>query len=163
MLTPSATGNTTEHFYMLHLKKTNSQDIDFQELVQLLDQDLSIRDGDEHAFYAQFNTIQTLQHVVVLYQDNAAVACGAFKMYESDTVEIKRMYVRPEYRNKGLALQVLTALEMWAQAEGYTKCILETGLKQPEAIRLYEKAGYVPIPNYGQYAGVENSVCMQKG
>ena len=72
------------------------------------------------------------------------------------------MFVLPEYRGRGIASAVLSELEAWARELGYTRCILETGKKQPEAIRLYQKSGYTIIPNYGPYEQVENSVCMEK-
>jgi GNAT superfamily N-acetyltransferase len=147
---------------MLQLKRTDSTDADFIQLVQLLDADLAVRDGAEHAFYAQFNKIAMLQHVIVAYENENAVGCGAFKKFDEASAEIKRMYVLPTHRNKGIAAAVLLQLEQWAKEEGYTSTVLETGMKQPEAIRLYEKCGYSRIPNYGQYAGVENSVCMKK-
>ena len=142
--------------------RTDSDDSDFQALVVLLDRDLAIKDGDEHNFYHQFNKISMIRHAVVAYIDDSPVACGAFKEYESGTVEIKRMYTLPEYRGKKIAAEVLTELEHWASELHYTSCILETGKKQPEAIRLYERSGYTLIPNYGQYANIENSVCMKK-
>ncbi|MFN8243501.1 MAG: GNAT family N-acetyltransferase [Ferruginibacter sp.] len=147
---------------MYSLIRTNSSNTDFRELVTLLDQDLAIRDGEEHGFYARFNSIAHLDQVVVMYENDYPVGCGAFKPYESGTAEIKRMYVRPAFRGKGYASSVLQELEKWAAELGYRACVLETGKKQPEAIRLYQKAGFALIPNYGQYAGVENSVCMRK-
>jgi GNAT superfamily N-acetyltransferase len=77
-------------------------------------------------------------------------------------MEVKRMFTRPEWRGRGLAVKVLNELEVWAAEMGYTRCVLETGTRQPYAIALYRKAGYVQIPNYGQYEGVENSVCFEK-
>ncbi len=77
-------------------------------------------------------------------------------------MEIKRMYTVVERRGKGIASEVLRELEIWAAELSCHTCILETGRRQPEAIALYEKSGYTQIPNYGQYAGVENSVCFQK-
>jgi GNAT superfamily N-acetyltransferase len=147
---------------MLHITRTTSENPDFRELVQLLDQDLSARDGAEHAFYAQFNTLNKIQHAVVAYYGNEPVGCGAFKEFSQKLVEIKRMFVRPEFRGQGVAPAVLAELERWAQELSYVGYVLETGKKQPEAIRLYQKSGYKLIPNYGQYVGVENSVCMQK-
>lgn len=147
---------------MLSLIRTNSSHPHFAELVKLLDADLAERDGADHSFYAQFNKINTIQHVIVAYENNEPVACGAFKKFSNESVEVKRMYVSPAYRNKGIAAAVLQALEQWAKEEGFTSTVLETGLKQPEAIRLYEKSGYHRIPNYGQYAGVGNSVCLKK-
>ena len=147
---------------MAFYKRTSSDNTDFQKLVTLLDKDLAIRDGDEHAFYAQFNKIDSIRHVIICYVDDKAVGAGGFKQYELGKAEIKRMFVLPEYRGKGIALEILKQLENWAAELGFSECILETGNKQPEAINLYNKAGYKNIPNYGQYANVENSVCMSK-
>ncbi|RKS95869.1 GNAT family N-acetyltransferase [Chryseobacterium defluvii] len=144
------------------LKRIDSSDADFQNLVQFLDADLAVRDGDDHAFYHQFNTIDALKNCVVAYLDGEAVACGAFKPFSEDSVEIKRMYTDPQKRNLGLASKILHELEVWAKESGYGKSVLETGIKQPEAIALYEKNGYQRIPNYGQYIGIENSVCFEK-
>jgi GNAT superfamily N-acetyltransferase len=144
------------------IKKVDSSDIDFQNLVKLLDADLAVRDGDDHDFYHQFNNIDMLKNCVVTYLGDEAVACGAFKPFSEDSVEIKRMYTNPEKRKLGLASETLNALEIWAEESGYKKCVLETGIMQPEAIALYEKNGYKRISNYGQYAGVENSVCFEK-
>ncbi len=147
---------------MTIIKRTNSDDLDFQPLVKELDKDLAIRDGDEHAFYAQYNKIDTIKHVVVAYENNVAVGCGAIKAFDENSMEVKRMYVPPEARGKGIASIVLAELELWASELGYKECVLETGVKQPEAIRLYEKNGYAKIPNYGQYIGMDNSVCFKK-
>lgn len=146
----------------MKLVRTDSSNEDFQKLVPLLDRDLAIRDGDEHAFFAQYNKSHDIRNVVVVYVDDVPVGCGAFKEYALGIAEIKRMYVLPTLRGHGLAQLVLRELEQWAQAEGYKKCILETGEKMPEAIGLYQKAGYQRIPNYGQYVGVAASRCFEK-
>lgn len=147
---------------MIKLIRTDSDNADFRELVRLLDADLAIRDGAEHAFYAQFNKVDKIREVVVAFENERAVGCGAFKEYAAQAAEIKRMYVREELRGRGIAGQILGEIETWAKELNFTECVLETGLKQPEAIALYRKSGYENIPNYGQYAGVENSVCMRK-
>ena len=147
---------------MLQLTRTTSENPDFRTLVQLLDQDLAARDGDEHGFYAQYNTIAQLNHVVVAYLGGEPVGCGAFKPFDADAVEIKRMFVQTAHREQGVAQAVLGELEKWAGELGYASGVLETGKRQPEAIRLYERSGYGHIPNYGQYVGIDNSVCMQK-
>lgn len=147
---------------MISLKRTDSEDNDFMQLVTLLDADLRVRDGDEHEFYAQFNKIDQIRHVIVAYRDEKPVGCGAIKPYDDSTLEIKRMFVLPELRGAGIASQVLNALERWAAELGYEKCILETGVKQPEAIALYTKNNYNRIPNYGQYKNAKSSVCFQK-
>lgn len=128
----------------------------------MLDDELRIRDGADHPFYAQFNKLDAIRHVVVAYTDNVAVGCGAFRQYSVDTAEIKRMFVRPVFRGQGIALLILSNLESWASEQDYTQCVLETGYNQPEAIALYNKAGYHQIPNYGPYAGVANSICFRK-
>lgn len=142
--------------------KTNSQNPDFINLVKLLDAELAKRDGEDHAFYSQFNHIDRLHHVVVLYSNDLPVACGAIKEFESKKTEIKRMYTLPEYRVRGLATTVLIVLEEWAADLGYDFTVLETGKRQPEAIALYKKNGYIIRSNYGQYDGIENSVCFEK-
>jgi GNAT superfamily N-acetyltransferase len=142
--------------------RTDSSNKDFHHLVSLLDKDLAIRDGDEHAFYSQFNKIENIRNVIVAYEDEKAVGAAAFKEYLSAVVEIKRMFVLPEFRGKGIAFQILQQLEKWAAELNFSDCILETGRKQPEAIALYQKSGYKIIPNYGPYENVENSVCMSK-
>jgi len=146
----------------LKIIRTDSENADFRELVRLLDADLAIRDGADHSFYAQFNKVDAIKNVVVVYQNGEAIGCGAFKKYDEKTVEIKRMFVREENRGKGKAVEILTELENWATESGFNFAVLETGKKQPEAIRLYQKSGYKLIPNYGQYEEMENSVCMKK-
>lgn len=147
---------------MISLLRTNSENTDFVELVKLLDADLAIRDGKEHSFYAQYNKIDNIKHVVVAYDNSKPVGCGAIKEYSPDTMEIKRMYTLPEERGKRIATKILIELEKWAHELSYKKCILETGKKQPEAISLYKRNEYKIIPNYGQYVGMENSVCFKK-
>lgn len=131
-------------------------------LVQSLDEFLAEIDGEEHVFYAQLNKTSTLNHVVVVYNHGEAVSCGALREFDPETMEVKRMFTKPGSRGKGFASAVLRELENWAAELGYKKCILETGLRQPEAISLYKKQGYLSRPNYGKYANVINSVCFEK-
>jgi putative acetyltransferase len=147
---------------MITLLRTDSDHADFVALVKLLDADLARRDGEDHSFYAQFNKIDKIRHVVVAYQDQVPVGCGAIKAFGDDAMEVKRMYVSPMIRKSGVASKVLAELEQWTHHLGYIRCVLETGKRQPEAIALYSKQGYQPIPNYGQYAGIENSLCFEK-
>ena len=147
---------------MATFQRTSSDNLDFQDLVRLLDEDLQTRDGDEHSFYSQFNKITNIRNVVVCYIDENPIGCGAFKEYDQNKVEIKRMFVRSEYRGQGIGLDILSELELWALELKYSATVLETGKKQPEAIKLYQKAGYRTIENFGQYKNIENSVCMTK-
>ena len=88
---------------MITLKRTNPEDPDFVGLVRMLDAELAIVDGDEHAFYSQFNKIDQIKHVVVAYQDGIALGCGAIKEYKPGVMEVKRMFVSPGARKKGIA------------------------------------------------------------
>jgi putative acetyltransferase len=147
---------------MIRTTRTNSDNPDFRMLVKELDAVLAIRDGSEHAFYAQFNKVDLIKHVVLAYDGETPVGCGAIKELTPDSMEVKRMYTSPLKRGKGVASTILTELEKWSAELSYKTCRLETGKKQPEAIALYLKNNYRLIPNYGQYAGVENSVCFEK-
>jgi putative acetyltransferase len=146
----------------LNIVRANSENTDFRELVTELDKDLAIRDGDDHAFYSQFNKIDKIKYAIVAFENDEPVGCGAFKEYEPGTVEIKRMYVKPQKRGKGIAITILNELQQWAKEIGYQQCILETGQNQPEAITLYKKNGFTVTPNYGQYKNIENSICFKK-
>ncbi|MGV1011402.1 MAG: GNAT family N-acetyltransferase [Flavobacterium sp.] len=146
----------------MNLIRTTSDNSDFQNLVIQLDAYLKILDGEDHEFYANFNKTSGLKHVVVCYENGIAIGCGAFKEYETEIAEIKRMFTLPEHRGKGIAKAILSELENWAKEIKYSFSILETGYLQVDAIHLYTKLGYEVIENFGQYIGVENSVCMKK-
>lgn len=147
---------------MLRIERTGAENPDFIQLVKQLDTELAERDGKEHLFYDQFNKIVEIKYVLVAYEMEMPVGCGAIKEYGPDTMEIKRMYVTPQSRGKGIAGNILSALESWATELSFKRCILETGKNQPEAIGLYLKSGYKVISNYGQYVNVENSICFEK-
>lgn len=147
---------------MVRIIRTDPTHPDFVALVSKLDEYLAVLDGEEHEFYHKLNTIGNLKYVVMAYEGEVAVGCGAIKEFGDDAMEVKRMYVEPSRRGAGIGGQLLAELEKWAKELDRQKCVLETGKRQPEAIRLYEKCGYVRIPNYGQYVGMENSVCFQK-
>jgi GNAT superfamily N-acetyltransferase len=142
--------------------RTTSEHPDFRKLVSELDQALAIINGDANDFFAQYNKIDLIQHVVVAYHNDQPAGCGAFKPFDEQSVEIKRMYVPIEMRRKGIAQYVLSELEKWSHELGFTRCVLETGKTMREANALYEKCGYSVIENYGQYVGVESSVCFAK-
>lgn len=146
----------------IKLIRTDSTNQDFIDLVELLDADLAIRDGEDHSFYNQFNSINQIKYALVSFENNRPIGCGAIKEFSTQAMEVKRMFVLPDYRSKGIASLILAELENWAVELGFKKCILETGKMQPEAIELYGKNGYCKTPNYGQYTGVDNSLCFEK-
>lgn len=147
---------------MIKIIRTNSEHLDFINLVKQLDAYLKVMDGEEHDFYNQFNNIDVLKNVVVIYVDKVAVGCGAIKKFDETAVEVKRMFVSLEKRGLGIALKILTELEIWAKEMGFKSCVLETGKRQVEAVNFYNKCDYKVIPNYGQYKEMENSICFQK-
>ncbi|MDP3441394.1 MAG: GNAT family N-acetyltransferase [Ignavibacteria bacterium] len=112
--------------------------------------------------YDQYNKIDKIKHAIVIYVDEKPVGCGCFKLFDNETVEMKRMFVLPEMRGRKLAAKLLQELETWAVEEGFTKAVLETGLRQVEAQHLYSVAGYSRTENYGQYIGMEDSICYVK-
>lgn len=146
----------------IEIIRTNAGHKDFLMLVKALDTYLAITDGDEHDFYDQFNKLDHIDHVILLYLDGAPAACGAIKPYDADSAEIKRMFTAEAFRGKRLAGKVLSALEQWAAELGFSRCILETGTRQTAAIALYERSGYRYMPCYGQYEEMENSRCFEK-
>ena len=147
---------------MGRIVRTDATNTDFINLVALLDKELASRDGDENAFYAQFNGINVLKQCILYYDDDIAVGCAALKPFDDYSMEIKRMYVAIDFRGKGIASLLLAALEKWAKDLGYTSCVLETGLRQPEAVALYIKNKYQRIPKYPPYIKMTNSVCFRK-
>lgn len=147
---------------MIKLLRTDSQHPDFISLVKKLDALLAELDGEEHVFYNSLNKIDKLNQVVVAYEDDKPVACGAIREHGPNVMEVKRMYTLEDHRGKGIASKILRELEKWAAELECNKCILETGKRQPDAIHLYIKQGYKRIPNYGKYLNIENSVCFEK-
>ena len=147
---------------MLKLVRTSSENEDFIYLVKQLDAYLKITDGDEHDFYNQFNSLSAINHVVIAYINKTPVGCGAFKEISKKNIELKRMFTCEKAREKGISTQVLFELEQWATLLNYDSIVLETGIRQTEAVQFYTKNGYKIIPNYGQYSGIKNSLCFQK-
>ncbi|WP_278352909.1 GNAT family N-acetyltransferase [Chryseobacterium gleum] len=146
----------------MYILRTDSNNTDFQTLVKSLDATLSEHNGENDDFFAQFNKIDTIKNCIVAYIDNIPAACGAFKPLSEDTVEIKRMFTNPEFRKKGLGSAIVKELENWAAELNFKKAVLETSRDLKNAISVYEKSGFDRIPNYGQYIGVEQSVCYEK-
>ncbi|MGI5236522.1 GNAT family N-acetyltransferase [Dactylosporangium sp. CA-139066] len=129
------------------------------ELVALAGNEAATRYGSPDA--RRF-PVDPLARFVLATVDGVAAGCGAIQSLDDQTVEIKRMYVRPAYRGNGIARRVLAALEDLAAGSHYPLIRLETGSRQPESIRLYESAGYRPIPPYGPYVQSPLSLCYEK-
>jgi len=147
---------------MLKLERTTAQNSVFRSLVSELDAFLKVTDGDDHDFYNQYNQLDDIKHAIIIYIDDEPVGCGAIKLLDKQVYEVKRMYTKESHRGKGLATKILKELESWSKELNGKKCILETGIRQTSAVALYRKCGYIKVPNYGQYEGVEDSLCFEK-
>lgn len=144
------------------LQRTHSENPDFHTLIGYLDAELCRIYNTKQEDYEAYNKITDLPTVVVAYEDGAPVGCGCFKIFNENTIELKRIYVLDSQRGKGIASSIVKELETWAAELDYRSAVLETGKGQPEAIGLYQKLGYTITENYGQYDGMEISVCMKK-
>ncbi|MFC0777135.1 GNAT family N-acetyltransferase [Flavobacterium sp. HJSW_4] len=145
----------------LELVRTTSQNLDFANLIVKLDENLASRNGDMQEYFNQFNKVDAIKHVIIAYINGIAVGCGAIKQFDNESVEVKRMFVSDEYRGRRIASKVLNELENWAKELGYASAVLETSNVQTEAVGLYTKT-YAVTENYGQYAGIETSICFKK-
>ena len=110
--------------------RTTSENPNFRRMVNALDEDLYRRNGDTQKLYEQYNQIDKIKHAIVIFADGKPVGCGCFKRFDDESVEIKLMFVLPEMRGRQLAAQLLQELEKWAVEEGFSKAVLETGLRQ---------------------------------
>lgn len=143
---------------------TNGTNRDFISLCRLLDENLNeMLGGEEHQEqYAKYNTLGNIHDVVLIYDGEFPIACAGFKHYQAGTAEVKRVFLRKEYRGRGISKQLLFALEEKAKEKGYTSLVLETGRDLKSAMGLYRGIGFQIIENYGQYRDMEESVCMRK-
>lgn len=151
-----------DRILLMKIIRTNSESPDFQKLASRMEEELRIRDGDEQEFYASLNQIGKLAQVLVAYEEDKPVGCGALRSFDEESIEIKRMYVEPDCRGKDFATALLAELEKWASELSYNSLVLETGKKQPEAITLYKKTGFSQIPRFGRYLNSVNSICFKK-
>lgn len=137
---------------------------DFMELCHLLDNHLNkIASGEKNrAQYIQYNTLKDIHDVVLAYNDNVPVGCASFKFYENRVAEVKRVFIKEEFRGKGISKQLMRLLEKRAIEKGFCKLVLESGAPLVEAMGLYKQLDYFIIENYGQYKDLKESICMQK-
>jgi putative acetyltransferase len=147
---------------MFSVLRTDSSHPHFGMLVSQLNAYLSVVNGDKDAFYSQYNQIDVLKNVILVYNEDMPVGCGAVKEAAPGVMEVKRMFTLPAFRGTGVATRVLLELERWSAELGNRKCILETGRFMPDAVALYSNRGYRQIPNYGPYADTEDSICFEK-
>ena len=125
--------------------------------------DLDARYGSPDSEPSPHPTALDITFFVVAYADNdEPIRCGALRQLDDEHGEIKRMFVQPAHRGSGAAAAVLSRLEMFARQAHWRRLVLETGGRQPDATRFYERGGYHRIPNFGYYADSTSSLCYEK-
>ena len=143
---------------------TDGSNSDFIELCHSLDCYLNeITGGEENrSQYIQYNALDDINDVILVYKNGEPVGCAGFKYYDNETAEVKRVFVKMEYRGNGISKQLMELLENRAREKGFDKLILESGEPLVEAMGLYYSIGYKIIENYGQYENMPESICMGK-
>lgn len=146
----------------MQIRRTTTDDPAFRTLVAALDAELRATYGEVQAAYAPLNKVDTIVTAVVAFAGDAPVGCGCFRRKDERTIELKRMFVTPGARGRGVAHAVVDALEQWARELGHASAVLETGNLQDAAIALYTRCGYARIANFPPYDEMPASVCMGK-
>ena len=112
------------------------------------------------AGFIPYNLSESISDVLIAYSDGTAVGCAGLKKYSDADVEIKRVWVEPDWRGKKIATQLMEHIEEKARLKGFKRAILQTRPIMTDAIGLYEKRGYVLIDNYPPYDKLEGAICM---
>ena len=148
----------------MRFEYTDGCNKDFIELCHELDKFLNELVGGEEnrAEYIQYNKLDDIHDVVIAYDGDEPIGSASFKKYDDETAEVKRLFLKEEYRGRGISYDIMKMLEERARKNGYKYFILESGESIVAAMALYRKIGYNVIPNYGQYADMDDSVCMKK-
>lgn len=144
------------------LKNVTSDNIDFTTLCYELDSFLNIAIGGEckREKYIKYNNADTMDHVVLAYDGDTPVGCATLRKYNSASVELKRVFVRPDYRKQNIGGKLLEHLISYAKNAGYQSMILETGEFLDDSVKLYKRYGFWKTENYGSYADMPESLCM---
>ena len=148
----------------MRFERTNGKNKDFIELCHGLDDFLNELVGGEEnrAKYIPYNTLNDIHDVIVVYDGDIPVGCVSFKRYNAECAEVKRVFIKEEYRGRGISKELMELLEERGKGCGYTYFILESGEPLEAAMALYRSIGYEVIPNYGQYKDMPDSICMRK-
>ena len=148
----------------MRFEYTDGCNKDFIELCHGLDDFLNeIVGGEENrAEYIPYNKLDDIHDVILAYDNNVPVGSASFKKYDDERAEVKRVFIKQEYRGRGISKKLMELLEDAARKKGYRYLILESGEPLVAAMALYRKIGYEVILNYGQYKDMKDSVCMRK-
>jgi len=161
-----STGVTISDVGTIHIRRSTLASPDAGELIAALNAELTTTFPEPGASHFSLSDAQVIPGdgaFLVAYLDDAAVGCGAVRRLDQTTAEIKRMYVNPSVRGRGIGRALVEALEREARLIGVTKIVLETGTRLASAIKLYEAMGYAHIPLFGEYLSSPNtSLCFGK-
>ncbi|MPZ89655.1 MAG: GNAT family N-acetyltransferase [Nitriliruptorales bacterium] len=148
----------------VRIERTDLNEQDARRLIAALDAELLLRYPPEaNHFDLSDDEVSPGNGVFLIARlRGIPVGCGALRVLDDTRAEIKRMYVSPQMRGERLGTRILRELELEALRLGVGRLVLETGAAQPEAIALYGREGFVPIPCFGEYADTPESLCLQK-
>lgn len=148
----------------IRFEHTDGRNKDFIVLCHALDDFLNAIAGGEknRAQYVPYNAIDDIRDVIVAYDADKAIGCAGFKRYDEECAEVKRVFIREEYRGYGISKRLMDCLEHAARSRGFSCLVLESGEPLAAAMALYRSIGYKTIPNYGPYVDMPESVCMKK-
>ena len=141
---------------------TDEKDERFIELTKELDNEYFQIHGDIVNKYQEYNDLKDPHIVILALNWGKPIACASLKVFDKDTIEIKRVYVKRRYRKKGIAYKLVKQLEKLAMEENFRYSIIETGKDNTAAINLYKKLGYETIDNFGFFEGDDMCICMKK-
>ena len=141
---------------------TNEKDERFIELTKELDNEYFQRLGDVVKKYEQYNDLNDPHIVILALNWGKPIACASFRLFDKDTIEIKRVYVKKRYRRKGIAYKLVKQLEKLAIEKNFKYSVIETSSDNEAAINLYKKLDYEIIDNFGQFEGDDLCICMRK-
>jgi putative acetyltransferase len=145
------------------ISRTNGLNSVFIDLVGMLDSELWERYPDTMHLYEKGNIVDENARAVIAFEKEVAAGCGCLRLFPDNTsIELKRMFVKKEFRGNGYSKLIVSELLKWAKELKRMTVYLETGIKQPEAVGLYECMGFYKTDNYGEYAGNPESICMKK-
>lgn len=149
----------------INIVEVKVEDRDFIFLCTFLDYDLSHQaeseSTEERNLYSSYNIPYENQKVYIAYDADFPVGCASFKKYEENSAEIKRVFVRKEYRSKQIAYRLMDRIKAEAKNQGIQKLLLETDTNFEQAIKFYEKYGFIRVEQFPPYVGMESSVCME--
>ena len=144
--------------------RSDGTSTDFIENCRLLDIDLDRRVGKKikRDKFKKHNLLDEINEAIVVYSDNICVGAGALRKWETDIVELKRIFIQNDSQGKGIGTELVKKLLEWAKELGYSQVLLETAELLPESCHIYKKLGFEIIQNYGPYINIPESLCMWK-